>query len=175
MSTPPAFVRMLLLLSLGAAAGCARPVRPNYSFDTGPGGWELAGQDRAATQRGERYTHAAHSERLEVFELARPAPAEDSAAFAALDASARALPPLGAPTNAPRALGDDAVNGTRGYWVDQRGRDDDGMTTAAVFVVPNGRRHFVARMRSTEDEWTQLQAWLRDILLRNLRFPPPLR
>ncbi len=49
------------------------------------------------------------------------------------------------------------------------------MTTAAVFVVPNGRRHFVARMRSTEDEWTQLQAWLRDILLRNLRFPPPLR
>jgi hypothetical protein len=90
MSTPPAFVRMLLLLSLGAAAGCARPVRPNYSFDTGPGGWELAGQDRAATHRGERYTHAAHSERLEVFELARPAPAEDSAAFAALDASARA-------------------------------------------------------------------------------------
>lgn len=175
MSTPRDFVRMLLILSLGAAVGCPRPVRPSYSFDMGPGGWELEGQERTAALRRERYTHAVHSERLEVFEVGRPAPAATSAEFAALAPGARVLPPLGTATNAPRALGDDEINGTAGYWIDQRGRDDEGMNTAAVFVVPNGRRHFVARMRSTEDELSQLQGWLRDILLRNLRFPPPVR
>jgi len=175
MATPRNFVRLLSVLSLCVAAGCARPVRPNYSFDMGPGGWELEAQERTAALRRERYTHAVHSERLEVFEVPRPAPAATSAEFAALGPAARTLPPLGTATNAPRALGDDEINGTSGYWIDQRGRDDEGMNTAAVFVVPNGRRHFVARMRSNEDELTQLQGWLRDILLRNLRFPAPVR
>jgi hypothetical protein len=42
-------------------------------------------------------------------------------------------------------------------------------------VVPNGRRHFVVRLSSNEDEIEHLQGWLRDTVLRNFRFPAPQR
>ena len=45
---------------------------------------------------------------------------------------------------------------------------------SATFVVPSGRRHFVVRLTSNEDDVEQLQGWLRDTILRNFRFPAAL-
>lgn len=161
-----------LTVALTLSLGCARPPRPTYSFDTAPGGWELASHQAEGPRRAERYRHAVHGEGLEIFEIQRAAPAVNSAGFAALGEGARLLPALGhADTSVPRERGDDEVSGAAGYWVEQHGREDEGMSTAAVFVVPRGGRHYIARMSSREDEFGQLQGWLRDILLRNVRFP----
>ena len=74
-----------------------------------------------------------------------------------------------------RPLGDDELSGAQGYWVAQYGRDGGAELRAAALVVPNGRRHFVVRLASREDEIEQLQGWLRDTVLRNFRFPAPQR
>lgn len=160
-----------LALALSLGLGCARPPRPAYAFDNQPGGWELADHSLAQGQREDRYSHAVHSEALEFFEVPRPAPASSSTEFAALAPASRAVPPLATPTGAPRALGDEELAGAPGYWIEQHGRDGDAMLNGAAFVVPNGRRYFVVRMSSREDDVEQLQGWVRDLVIRNVRFP----
>jgi hypothetical protein len=165
----------MLLLGWSLALGCATGPRPNYTFDPAPGGWELSERLRGSAHYGERYGHAAHPESLEFFELQRPAPGVSAQEFGALSPSARTLPSFGEPTAVPRSLGDDEIEGVRGFWVSQHGRVRGELLQAAAFVVPNGRRHFVVRMASGDDDLEQLRGWTRDLLLRNTRFPAPLR
>ncbi|MFO0603334.1 MAG: hypothetical protein U0324_09185 [Polyangiales bacterium] len=161
------------LLALGA--GCASQPATAFSFDTAPGGWEFDRHRSAGGTSAHRYTHPVHEESLEVFEVARPAPGATSAEFNALPPAQRALPTLGDATTTMRPLGDDELGGAQGYWVAQYGRDGGAELRAAALVVPNGRRHFVVRLASREDEIEQLQGWLRDTVLRNFRFPAPQR
>ena len=163
----------ILLVALGLA--CTGTLHGAYTFDTSVGEWELAGSEQVGGAVHDRYAHAVHAERLEVWEVARPAPAESAVPFGALAPAARILPPLGVPTAVPRTLGDDELSGTQGYWVSQFGRVGDEALQAAVFVVPRGRRHFVVRLASREGDVEQCRAWLRDMLLRDFRFPPPSR
>lgn len=167
--------RLLVALALAGALGCTRPPRPGYTFDPQTGGWELDDHTLAQGVNNERYTHPVHTERLELFELARAAPAASSEAFGGLQTPSRAIPALGTVTTAPRPLGDDSIGGVSGYWVEQHGREGDAQVRAAAFVVPSGQRHFVARMSSHEDEVNQLQGWLRDLILREIRFPTVAR
>lgn len=166
---------LLAALALVCTLGCARPPRPSYTFDPGVGGWELDDHTLVQGVNNERFRHPVHTERLELFEVARAAPAASSEEFGGLQAPSRALPALGTITSAPRPLGDDTVSGMRGYWIEQHGRDGDEQMRAATFVLPAGQRHFVARMSSREDEIPQLQGWLRDLLLREIRFPVSAR
>ena len=168
-------LRLLASLALAGALGCARPPRPGYTFDPQTGGWELDAHTLEQGVNNERYRHPVHTERLELFELARAAPAATSAEFGGLQTPSRALPALGTITSAPRPIGDDTIGGVAGYWVEQHGRDGDAQLRAATFVIPSGQRHFVARMSSREDEVSQLQGWLRDLLLREIRFPASSR
>lgn len=162
---------LLLALSLG----CARVPPTAYTFDPAPGAWELDGNAQTGAIRRMRYGHAVHGETLEIFEIATAAPANNAAEFSALAPTARTLPDLGVSTALARSLGDDDVNGTRGFWVSQFGRDHGDMMQGAAFVVPNGRRYFIARLASREDDVEQLRGWLRDMLLRNFSFPAPVR
>lgn len=164
-------LRLLLAAAITVTLGCARPPRPSYTFDPQVGGWELDEHTLVQGVNNERFQHPVHTERLELFEVARAAPAGNSAEFGGLQSPSRALPTLGTLTAAPRPIGDDTVNGMRGYWIEQHGRDGDEQVRAATFVLPSGQRHFVARMISREDEVAQLQGWLRDLLLREIRFP----
>ena len=163
--------RLLLVAAvLGMSVGCARPPRPAYVFDNQPGGWEV---DTSEQQRGftvERYTHAVHGERLEMFEVRAVAPATGEA-FNALPSGPRGLPPLASQGAVDRAVGDEVLSGTEGYWITQHGHEGSSELQGAAFVVPRGRRFFVVRMYSSEDEFGQLQAWVRDLVTRNLRFP----
>lgn len=154
---------------------CARPPRPNYAFDNQPGGWRLDDTVITSSLRCEQYVHEVHPERFEVIEVSHAAPATDSAGFAALPERSRRVPPLGEPTATPRALGDETISGVVGYWVEQHGSVDGAMVQSAAYVIPNGRRYFVVRMISREDEVEQLRGWVRDLVLRTLRFPPPRR
>ncbi len=156
-------------------AGCATQPPTAFSFDTGPGGWEFSRHRSAGGTSAHRYAHPVHEEALEVFEVAREAPGGTGAEFAALPAPQRVLPTLGDATTTMRPLGDDELAGAAGYWVAQYGRDGSAELRAAAFVVPSGRRHFVVRLASREDEIEQLQGWLRDTVLRNFRFPAPQR
>jgi len=167
--------RLLAVVALVAALGCARLPRPSYSFDPQNGGWELDRHTVAQGENNELFTHPVHTERLELFEVARAAPAANSAEFGGLQTPSRALPALGTTTAAPRPLGDDNVSGMAGYWIEQHGREDDAQLRSATFVLPSGQRHFIARMSSREDEVAQLQGWLRDLLLREIRFPAAQR
>lgn len=167
--------RLLAASLLALAFGCARVPRPSYTFDPQTGGWELDGHSLEQGVNNERFRHPVHTERLELFEIARAAPASSSAEFGGLSTPSRALPALGTTTAAPRPLGDDRVGGMQGYWIEQHGRDGDEQVRSATFVLPAGRRHFVARMSSREDEIPQLQGWLRDLLLREIRFPVSAR
>lgn len=165
-----------LTLALGlSGAACATTPRPNYAFENQPGGWRLDDHDELSGMRRDRYAHDVHPERLEIFEVDRAAPAADSAGFTALAQNARRIPTLGEPTATPRALGDEAISGAEGYWVEQHGRVDGEMVQGAAFVVPNGRRHFIVRMFARDDEVEQLRGWVRDLVIRNLRFPRPRR
>ncbi len=167
-------VALALALALGAAA-CARPPRPNYAFENQPGGWRLDDHDELAGMRRDRYVHDVHPERLEIYEVDAAAPAADAAGFTALAQNARRLPTLGEPTATPRALGDESIAGASGFWVEQHGRVDGDMVQGAAYVVPNGRRYYVVRMFARDDEVEQLRGWVRDLVLRNLRFPRPRR
>lgn len=167
------FRLLLVAAMLSVSVGCARPPRTAYTFDNQAGGWEVSAHERQRTYSLERYSHAVHGERLELFEVRAPAPATTSDAFNAQPNGPRGLPPLASPSGVDRAVGDEVLSGTVGYWVAQRGHDDGAELQAAVFVVPRGRRFFVVRMSSSEDEFGQLQAWVRDLVLRNLRFPAP--
>lgn len=167
------FRLLLVAAMLWISAGCARPPRPAYTFDNQPGGWEVESHEQQRAFTVERYAHAVHGERLELFEVRAPAPATTTDAFNAQASGPRGLPPLASPSGVDRAVGDEVLSGTVGYWVAQRGHDGDAELQGAVFVVPRGRRFFVVRMSSSEDEFGQLQAWVRDIVLRNLRFPAP--
>lgn len=167
--------RLLSAALLAALLGCARVPRPSYSFDPQNGGWELDDHTLVQGVNNERFRHPVHTERLELFEVARAAPAPSSAAFGGLQNLSRALPPLGTVTAAPRPLGDDRVGNMAGYWIEQHGREGDEQVRAATFVLPAGSRHFLARMSSREDEVPQLQGWLRDLLLREIRFPVSAR
>lgn len=167
--------RLRAAFALIVVLGCTRLPRPSYSFDPQNGGWELDQHSLAQGVNNERFRHPVHTERLELFEIARAAPAATSAEFGGLAQPAQAVPPLGTATSAPRPLGDDNVSGIAGYWVEQSGRDDDAQLRAATYVVPAGSRHFVARMSSREDEVSHLQGWLRDLLLREIRFPVSVR
>ncbi len=162
-------------LSLMLAAACSHLPQTAYSFDPSPGGWEFDRHESSGGLRHEEYTHAVHTERLEVFEVSRPSPGTTSAEFSALSPGARTLPTLGDATTTMRALGDDELGGAQGYWVAQYGRRGGESLQAAAFVVPGGRRYFVVRLASNEDDIEQLQGWLRDTILRNFRFPPPQR
>lgn len=165
----------LSTLVLSMALGCARIPPTAYTFDPGPGAWEFDGNTQSASVRRMRYEHQVHGENLEIFEVTTPAPAVTSAEFSALNANARTLPPLGTPTALARSLGDDNVGTAHGYWVSQFGREHGDPVQAAAYVVPNGRRHFVVRLASREDDVEQLRGWLRDLLLRNFSFPAPQR
>lgn len=167
--------RGLGLLLVAFVAACNRQPNTAYSFDTAPGGWEFSGHRSSGGASSEEYTHPVHAEAIEVFEVARAAPGSTSAEFTALPPAQRVLPTLGDATTTMRALGDDDVNGVQGYWVAQYGRDGSQSLQAAVFIVPSGRRHFVVRLRSPDDEIEHLQGWARDTLLRNFRFPAPVR
>ncbi len=160
---------------MSLAVACARPPQTAYTFDPAPGGWEFARHDGSSSLRYEEYSHPVHNERLEVFEVARPSPGTSAAEFTALAPAARTLPTLGEATTTMRALGDDELAGTAGFWVAQYGRRDAESMQSATFVVPNGRRHFVVRLTSNEDDVEQLQGWLRDTILRNFRFPAAVR
>lgn len=164
-----------VVCAVALALGCATPPRTAYTFDPAPGGWEFDRHKAEGPLSSVHYTHPVHGEHLEVFEVSRPSPGTSSAEFGALAPTARTLPPLGAVAGTTRALGDDDLGGTPGYWVAQYGRDGDAQLQAAALVVPSGRRHFVVRLTSREDDVEQLQGWLRDIVLRNFRFPPPQR
>ncbi len=168
-----AFVAAILVGTF--AVGCAHAPRTAYTFDPGPGGWELDDHAQGGGYQHETYTHPVHGERLEVWEIDRPAPGATSIEFSTLAPASRVLPPMGSPTAVPRSLGDDDLGGAQGYWVAQAGRDRDALVQAADFVAPGGRRHYVVRMSSPDDDVEQLRAWLRDILLRNFRFPAPVR
>lgn len=163
-------VAALVCLSLG----CATPPRTSYVFDNQPGGWEVDTSEQVRNYTITRYAHAVHGERLELFEVRATAPATNSDGFNALPAGPRGLPPLASSTAVDRAVGDEVLSGTVGYWVAQHGHDDSNEIQGAVFVVPRGRRFFVVRMYSSEDDFGQLQAWVRDIVTRNLRFPSPM-
>jgi hypothetical protein len=155
------------------SAGCARPPRPAYSFDAQPGAWELDSHEQQRAFNVERYNHAVHNERLELFEVRSAAPATTTAAFNALPNGPRGLPPLASPGAVDRAIGDEVLGNAAGFWVSQHGHDGNGEMQGAMFVVPRGRRFFAVRMHSSEDEFGQLQAWVRDIVTRNVRFPAP--
>lgn len=165
----------LLAATLALGGGCASQPRTAFTFDTGPGGWEFAGHRSAGGASAHRYTHAVHSESLEVFEVARPAPGTTSGEFGALPPAQRVMPTLGDATTTMRPMGDDELAGAQGYWIAQYGRDGSAELRAAALIVPNGRRHFVVRLSSNEDEIEQLQGWLRDTVIRNFRFPAPER
>lgn len=45
------------------------------------------------------------------------------------------------------------------------------MLNGAAFVVPNGRRYFVVRMSSREDDVEQLQGWVRDLVIHERALP----
>lgn len=166
--------RLLLVAAvLSFSVGCARPPRPSYSFDNQPGGWEVDTAERQRTYTVERYSHPVHGERLELFEVRTPAPAANTGAFNAQPSGPRGLAPIASPGGVDRAVGDDVISGTPGYWVAQHGHDGSTEIQGAAFVVPRGRRFFVVRMFSSEDEFGQLQAWVRDLVTRNLRFPSP--
>ncbi|MBI5514170.1 MAG: hypothetical protein HY909_10405 [Deltaproteobacteria bacterium] len=164
-----------LLLGFSLALGCAAAPRPTYTFDPVPGGWELSERLRSTGQTGERFVHPVHTESLEFFEVQRPSPGTTAAEFGALAPASRTLPAFGEPTATPRTLGDDEIEGVRGFWVSQHGRVRGELLQAAAFVVPSGRRHFIVRMASADDDLEQLRGWTRDLLLRNARFPTPLR
>jgi hypothetical protein len=166
---------VITAVSLLLSVGCARPPTTAYTFDTAPGGWELGGHRSAGGSTSEVYTHTVHNEHLEVFEITTAAPGTSSSEFTALPAPRRVLPTLGETTTTMRALGDDELSGTQGYWVAQYGRNGREQLQAAAFVVPSGNRHFVVRLVSSEDEVEQLRGWLRDTVLRNFRFPAPRR
>jgi hypothetical protein len=155
--------------------GCATQPTTAFYFDTAPGGWEFDRHRSVGGASAHRYRHPVHEESLEVFEINRAAPAATSAEFNALPPAQRVLPTLGEATTTMRPLDDDEISGIQGYWVAQYGREERGEIRAAAFVVPNGRRHFVVRLSSREDEIEHLQGWLRDTVLRNFRFPAPLR
>lgn len=165
----------VLAALLAGGAGCASQPATAFSFDTAPGGWEFARHRSAGGASAHRYTHPVHDEALEVYEVARAAPGTTSAEFNALPPAQRALPTLGEATTTMRPMGDDELAGAQGYWVAQYGRDGSRELRAATLVVPNGRRHFVVRLSSNEDEIEHLQGWLRDTVLRNFRFPAPQR
>lgn len=168
--------RLLLVAAVVcASAACARPPRPAYVFDNQPGGWEVESHERQRAFSVERYGHAVHNERLELFEVRARAPATGSAAFNALPRGPRGLPPLASPGGVDRAVGDEVLPGAAGYWVAQHGHDGATEIQGAAFVAPRGGRFFVVRMSSSEDEFGQLQAWVRDLVTRNLRLPAPSR
>lgn len=170
----PVLRSVLVGIVMSLAAACARPPQTAYTFDPAPGGWEFARHEGEGSVRFEEYSHPVHNERLEVFEVTRPSPGTSSAEFTALAPAARTLPTLGEATTTMRALGDDELAGTAGYWVAQYGRRGSESMQSATFVVPSGRRHFVVRLTSNEDDVEQLQGWLRDTILRNFRFPAAL-
>ena len=118
-------LRLLLAAAITVTLGCARPPRPSYTFDPQVGGWELDEHTLVQGVNNERFQHPVHTERLELFEVARAAPAATSEEFGGLQTPSRALPTLGTLTAAPRPIGDDTVNGMRGYWVEQHGREGD--------------------------------------------------
>ena len=169
------FRLLLVAAMLSISVGCAHPPRPAYVFDNQPGGWEVDTTEQQRAFTVERYTHAVHGERLELFEVRAVAPAATSDAFNALPSGPRGLPPLASPGGVDRAVGDDVLSGTEGFWVAQHGHDGSSELQGAAFVVPRGRRFFVVRMFSSEDEFGQLQAWVRDLVTRNLRFPAATR
>lgn len=164
--------RSLLVVALAwIFVGCARPPRTAYVFDNQAGGWEVESSDQQRSFTVERYAHAVHNERLEMFDVRTPPPAAGADAFNAQASGPRGLPPLVSPGGVDRAVGDDVLSGTAGYWVAQHGHDGSTELQGAAFVVPRGRHFFVVRMFSGEDEFGQLQAWVRDLVTRNLRFP----
>jgi hypothetical protein len=167
------FRSLLVAVVLLASLGCATPPRTAYTFDNQPGGWEVDTTERQRNFTVERYAHAVHGERLEIYEVRTPPPATGSDAFNAQAQGARGLPPLHSPGGSDRAVGDDVISGTPGYWVAQYGHDGSAEFQGAAYVVPRGRRFYIVRMSSSEDEFGQLQAWVRDLVTRNLRFPPP--
>lgn len=165
------FRSLLVAAMVWVFAGCARPPRPAYVFDSQAGGWEVESYDQQRNYTVERYSHAVHGERLEMFDVRTAPPAANTSAFNAQPTGPRGLPPLESPGGADRAVGDDVLSGTAGYWVAQHGHEGSTELQGAAFVVPRGRRFFIVRMHSSEDEFGQLQAWVRDIVTRNLRFP----
>ena len=154
-------------------AACAHGPRPLVVFDNQPGGWESAAREQGRSYVVERWGHAVHAEQLEIYEFRQPAPAANAAAFNALAEGPRGLPALPGASASPRAVDDDPIGPATGYWVAQRGHEGATELQAAVYVVPNGRRSFAVRLQSGEDEFGQLQAWLRDLITRNVRFPAP--
>lgn len=165
----------LVACVLSAVTACSRPPQTAYTFDPAPGGWEFSRASSGGTVRSEEYAHDVHGEHLEVFEVGRPSPGTNAAEFTALAPAARVLPTLGDTTTTMRALDDDELAGAQGFWIAQYGRRGGESMQAAVYIVPNGRRHFVVRLSSNEDDVEQLRGWLRDTLLRNFTFPAPVR
>lgn len=165
------FAWLLVAATMWISASCTQHPRPAYAFDNQPGGWEIDSSEQQRSFNVERYAHAVHGERLELYEVRGTAPASNTAAFNSLPNGPRGLPPLASPGAVDRAIGDEVLAGTAGYWVSQHGHDGNGEVQGATFVVPRGRRYFAVRMSSGEDEFGQLQAWVRDIVTRNMRFP----
>ena len=165
------FGLLLVAALLSLSVSCARPPRPAYAFDNQAGGWEVDSSHQQRNFTVEHYAHAVHGERLEIFDVRTAPPATSTDGFNAQAAGPRGLPPVATPGAADRAVGDDLLSGVAGYWVAQNGHDGSTELLGAASVGPRGRRFFVVRMTSSEDEFGQLQAWVRDIVTRNLRFP----